>query len=90
VADRYTSVSLYAANTDNFYVVNDRQVEGGRFDFALIGPKSPEPSATGVPSIRSPSNKGLILLRFLVVGSDQLERIESLRPNITCTPLEQS
>ncbi len=90
VADQYTSVSLYAANTDNFYVVNDRQVEGGRFDLVLIGPKSPEPSVRGIPVVRAPSNSGVILLRFLVLNSDQLERIESLRPQITCTPIEHS
>jgi uncharacterized membrane protein len=90
VADRYTSVSLYAANTDNFFVRNDRQVEGGRFDFVLVGPRSPEPSVPDVSVVRAPSNTGVILLRFLVVDSDQLKRIESLRPNITCTPLEHS
>ena len=90
VADRYTSVSLYATNTDNFFVANDRQVEGGRFDFVLVGPKSPEPSVPDVPVVRAPSNTGLILLRFLVVDREQLARIESLRPDVTCTPLEHS
>ncbi len=88
VADHYTSVSLYAANTDNFYVVNDRQIEGGRFDIVLIGPKSPEPSVPDVAVVRAPSNTGLILLRLLVIDRDHLERIESLRPNVTCTTLE--
>jgi uncharacterized membrane protein len=90
VADHYSSVSLYAANTDNFFVVNDRQAQGGRFDFLLVGPKSPEPSVPDTPVVRAPSNTGLILLRFLVVDSDQLGRIESLRPQIACTPLGHS
>jgi uncharacterized membrane protein len=90
VADHYTSVSLYAANTDNFFVVNDRQAGGGRFDFVLIGPKSPEPSVPDVPVVRAPSSRGLILLRFLVVDREQLDRIELLRPEITCTAFEHS
>ena len=34
----YWSIALYAANSDNFFVVNDRQAGGRPVDLVLVGP----------------------------------------------------
>ena len=36
--DTYWSVSVFDADTDNIYVLNDRQAKNGSVDFVLTGP----------------------------------------------------
>src|SRR5438105_7615311 len=38
-ADHYWSLSLYAHNTDNYYVLNDRELPDRRFDVVIRGPQ---------------------------------------------------
>ena len=63
VPDSYMSVSFYAANTDNFYVKNDLQVDG-RFDVVLVGPGTSKPGVEGAEVVRAPSCTGGILFRY--------------------------
>ena len=88
VAGPYTSVSLYAANTDNFFVTNDRHVPRDKFDFILVGPATPDPGAAGIPVIRAPSTTGGILVRFFVGDRDDLNTIESVRRQMGCSVLK--
>jgi uncharacterized membrane protein len=61
----YWSVALYASNTDNFFVVGDRQLAGRALELDVIGPQAELPvGAAGV--VRSPSTRGLLLMRVLV------------------------
>lgn len=83
----YMSLSLYAHNTDNFFVKNDRQLESSKFDFVLVGPRAPEPHVQGVPTVRVPSSTGIILFRYFAGEGEQFEKIDSLRREIVCTPL---
>ena len=84
----YMSVSCYAANTDNFLVTNDRQVQRDKFDFILVGPAAPDPRVEGVPVIRAPSTTGGILVRFFVGDRDDLDKIESVRRRMNCSVLK--
>ena len=89
VPGSYMSVSAYADNTDNFFVMNDLQVEQRRFDVILVGPDSPDPGVEGARLVRSPSATGGILVRYFLRSDDQLEHIESVRRRMTCTLLDQ-
>jgi uncharacterized membrane protein len=84
----YMSLSLYAKNSDNFYVQNDTQVDAGQFDVVLIGPKTPEPVVKGARLVRSPSPTGIVLFRYFVGRDSEVEKIESLRRQIACTLLK--
>jgi uncharacterized membrane protein len=84
---QYMSVSLYAANTDNYFVINDRQARSGQFDFLLIGPETPSapnPKSEDPPTVRAPNTKGVALLRFLVLRASEMDKIESVRKKIHC------
>jgi uncharacterized membrane protein len=60
----YVSLSLYADNTDNFFAVNDRTMQGQSLEIALIGPGDSAP-AGAARVVRSPSMRGLALERRL-------------------------
>jgi uncharacterized membrane protein len=83
----YVSLSLYADNTDNFFVINDRQVGDGKFDVVLVGPKAPEPDGKDAPVVRAPTNTGIILFRYFADEKTPAEDIESLRRQIVCVPV---
>jgi uncharacterized membrane protein len=84
----YMSVSLYADNTDNFFVQNDLQVDGDHFDLVLVGPGASDTSSGEARLIRSPSNTGIVLFRYFAGEGTHLEAIESQRPQIALTSLQ--
>ena len=81
---------MYAANSDNFFVLNDRKAAGVPVDLVLIGPDTPEPAdvPAGARLVRAPGGRGLLLMRVLV-SDDAAEReaAEVGRRTLRCTPL---
>lgn len=62
----YASLSLYAANTDNFFSINDRKMGPGGADIVLIGPKQPAPKGVAPEHIvHAPTLRGIALDRRL-------------------------
>lgn len=90
--DGYWSLALYASNTDNYYVVNDRQAAGRGVDLVVLGPKSvggvPPGLPPGVTVVQAPASRGLLLMRVLV-GDYAAERevVEAARRTLRCEPL---
>jgi uncharacterized membrane protein len=86
VPETYWSLSTFAANTDNFFVVNDREVRGKRIEIILAANEDtvPEP---GVPLIVAPSEKGIVLFRSLVPSDEAVAEIDTLRRQAKCEPL---
>ena len=86
----YWSIALYAANSANFFVLNDRKAAGVPVDLVLIGPDTPEPAdvPAGARLVRAPGGRGLLLMRVLV-SDDAAEReaAEVGRRTLRCTPL---
>jgi uncharacterized membrane protein len=83
----YWSVALYAANTDNFYVLNDLQAAGRPADLVIVAPGSgPVNAAPTAAVVRSPSARGLVLMRVLIAGDGAaaLEAAESARRTLRC------
>jgi uncharacterized membrane protein len=82
----YWSLAFYAANTDNYRVINDRSVTGDTVDLLLVreGNVPRGPSAATV--LRSPSDRGVMLFRALVRSPADLERAEALRRGLRCAP----
>lgn len=86
----YGSLALYAANSDNFFVVNDRQAAEGSLDLWLIGPQpyagAVAPPA-GVRTVTAPSARGLLLMRVLVGDpARDLPAAEAARATLRCEP----
>lgn len=78
----YMSLSLYADNTDNFFVVNDLQVKNGEFKVGLLRPEDPEKEVEGALMVRSPTKRGFILFRYFVDETVKAEELDVLRKAI--------
>jgi uncharacterized membrane protein len=74
--DNYWSISLYAWNTENFCVINDRTARSGEFDLVIVSNKSRYQSSEGEEVVFSPTRKGVVLVRMLVRDRDDPEEVE--------------
>jgi uncharacterized membrane protein len=82
--ETYWSVALYADNTDNFFVVNDRQSGPlGLVDF-VVYLDGTRPPVEDLPKIKSPSKTGLVLFRTLIANEAKLAKLEELRKETKC------
>ena len=88
---RYWSVALYGANSDNFFVVNDRKTaEPGRLDLWVVAPGT-DSAALAVPAgstvVEAPTAKTLLLMRLLVSDDPaDLESAQRARTSLRCLP----
>jgi uncharacterized membrane protein len=84
----YWSIALYANNSDNFFVINDRSAKGQAVDLWLV---SKEANVGGVPTpngstvVVAPSSTGFLLMRVLT-GNYDLEKgvVEPARRTLSC------
>lgn len=84
---RYASVALYAASSDNFFVLNDRQAGDAPVDLWLVAPGSQAAAPAGARVVQSPSPRGLLLLRVLVGDrARDLPAAEAMRATLRCEP----
>lgn len=67
--DGYWSLSLYADNSDNFFVVDDREVEGG-VHVMLSRSRPADNTDASVRVVQSPSVRGIALIRRLAPNAD--------------------
>ena len=81
----YWSVSVFDAETNNFYALNDRQAKTGRADF-LLAAKGTSIAAGQLPVIGAPTDRGIVLLRMLVDDEHRLSEIDAARHNAKCAP----
>lgn len=86
VPDTYWSLSTFASNTDNFFVVNDRQVKSDRIEIILAASENAA-AEEGIPVIVAPSSKGIVLFRSLVPSEDLRAEIDAKRRQSNCKPL---
>jgi uncharacterized membrane protein len=92
VQDSYVSVSMFAADTSNFFAINDAVLQPGAdgrkyFDLILTkGDVGDVPS--GVQIIKAPSTKGLILFRSLITDEGDLARLQKdFQAQQRCAPI---
>jgi uncharacterized membrane protein len=83
--DTYWSVSIFDANTDNFYALNDRQAGNGAADFLLVAPGA-SPSNDRLPVVTAQTSRGIVLFRTLIDHEDRLAEIDAGRRNADCSP----
>lgn len=87
----YASIALYAANSDNFWVINDRQLGDAPLDLWLIGPQA-YPAAVKLPegarTVAAPTTKGLLLMRTLVSDLPaDVAAAQVARQTLRCDPV---
>lgn len=61
--DDYWSLSLYGANSDNFFVIDDREAHYGA-EITLVKRGTPHPEGASMV-VESPSDRGIALIRRL-------------------------
>jgi uncharacterized membrane protein len=83
VSEPYSSLSVFAANSDNIFVVNDRQVSGDHFEAVLATGDAPIDGA-GAPVVRLPSAHGIALVRRVITDPAQLAQLEAQRHDSSC------
>lgn len=84
-ADSYWSLSFYAHNSDNYFVVNDRDLPEASFRYVLI--RDGEAAPAGVPSqqiIKSPSQRGIALQRLFIDKDEREGELDALRQTAIC------
>lgn len=85
----YTSVALYSAATDNFFVRNDRETNGAPLDLVVVGKGEPMP--TNLPPattlVESPTTKALVLVRRVIENDASYPALDELRKKATCSVL---
>lgn len=91
VAKGYVSISGFAANTDNFFALNDGDVAPGpdgrkRLD-VVVARAGATGLPAGVPVITAPSSRGLILFRTLIASDADLPVLLELQARQRCDPL---
>jgi uncharacterized membrane protein len=82
--DTYWSLSFYAANTDNFFHINDREAKDGRVEVVLAGPGQGSFESGGAQVVVSPSTKGVILVRILVKDQAEVEKLAAVQKQLVC------
>ena len=89
VPDTYWSLSFFASNTDNFFVINDREVKANPVDILLVGPGMSYKNPGNAQVIMSPSNRGVALIRILITDENRIEELTKIQGQASCSPVDQ-
>lgn len=89
----YTSLALYSAITDNYFVRNNREgeglAEGAPIRLVVVAPGDAAPA--GLPAdvaiVSAPTAKGLALVRRVIENDAAMPRLDALRAVSVCAPL---
>jgi uncharacterized membrane protein len=87
----YWSMALYASNTDNFFVVNDRRAQGAAQFVVLATPNVRDQIPDKYKSfkmVEPPSGKGIALQRYLVVAQEDFAKIEEVQRRAVCQQIQ--
>ena len=77
--DTYWSVSCFEENTDNFFVVNDRQIKSNPAEILLVRKGMQVPNAGNAQVVISPTNRGIMLVRHLLLSDDKFQELVNIQ-----------
>ena len=87
--DSYWSLSFFAHNTDNFFVINDRDLKQKQFGLILAEQDQSVPAKyANKQVVRSPSETGIIVQRVFIDKEIRAEELDQQRKTARCKPLE--
>lgn len=82
---RYWSLSLYQQNSDNYFVVNDQQLDGADFDY-VIAMDGQSVGASAGTQIISPTKQGIMLIRRFAAEEADMPAIVENQDAMYCGP----
>jgi uncharacterized membrane protein len=80
--DDYMSVSVFAHNSDNIFVINDRQAPQG-VDLVIVRKGQPHPAGAGLV-VESPSRRGIVLQRRVAPTQERWDAANAARLHDVC------
>lgn len=81
--DNYWSVSLFAHNTDTYFVANDRKTGPGPYRLLIKAREQPTPSGLAVDDVAiSPSRKSFLIIRAIMQDRNDKAGVEALRTTV--------
>jgi len=86
--DQYWSLSLYGANSDNFFVLDDREVRGDAEIILMRQGRAAPDHAEQV--VQSPSSKGIALIRRLAPTLEAYNAAARVAADDVCAPFTNS
>jgi uncharacterized membrane protein len=83
----YWSLSLYAFNSDNFFVIDDREARRG-VEITLVRRGAPHPEDASIV-IESPSTRGIALIRRLAPTPSAYDAAKAVAADDVCASITQ-
>lgn len=81
--DSYWSVSLFAHNTDTYFVANDRRTGSGPYRLLIKAKGQPTPPGLDVDDVAiSPSTKSFLIIRAIMRDRNDRPAVEALRTTV--------
>lgn len=77
--DVYWSVSMFQENSDNFFVMNDRQVKSNPMELVLAKAGTNVSDAGNAQVVFSPTNRGILLIRHLLESDDKYKELQNIQ-----------
>jgi uncharacterized membrane protein len=79
--DTYFSISAYASNTVNFFVVSDRELRGDAFDVVLVpqGSSKAEMPISGGLVVEAPTTLGVVIVRYLLLRNEDYPNLREIQ-----------
>lgn len=77
--DTYWSVSCFQQNTDNFFVVNDRQIKSNPVEIVLAKQGRQVTDAGSAQVVFSPTDRGVLLIRHLLTSDDKYQDLVNIQ-----------
>jgi|TARA_B110001454_G_scaffold191123_1_gene190634 uncharacterized membrane protein len=87
VLNTYWAMSFYSANSDNFAILNDLDIDSEDLKVYLFGPNSKPIKITDGFAIFSPTDKGVMLIRRFIGNEDNIEEMYRNQETLTCNSL---
>jgi uncharacterized membrane protein len=88
VPDTYWSLSCFASNTDNFFVINDRQIRSNPVGILLVRPGRPYPNPGNALVVVSPTTRGAVLIRMLITDEAKINDLIRIQRQAFCNSLD--
>jgi uncharacterized membrane protein len=86
--DTYWSVSMFAANTDNFFVINDRKLGADQAKIILVKEGTKLAAEDDTMVVETPSDMGVVLFRMLITDEGSVKELVEVQKKARCEPME--
>ena len=85
-SETYSSLSVFANNTDNVFAINDRAVTGDVATVLLSNEDTDVTPPAGAIAVKVQSDRGLILWRRVITSNADWPKADAARREVICVP----